>query len=99
MGMSQDYEGWSVRTRPAVIGLAGFVAGLVLLIVATGLFYNHSYAERMRAIPMRFPAPVLETVQTAPKDKVEPGPPQPPAGIGRAMAQTAAQGDALWGHP
>jgi hypothetical protein len=97
MGMSQEFEGWSVRARPAVIGLAGFVAGLVLLVVATGLLYNHRYAERMRAIPMPFPSPVLETVQTAPSDTREIGPPQPPAGIGRAMAATAAQGDALWG--
>lgn len=94
--MRQDYEGWDVRTRPIVIGLAGFLGALILLIVATGIFYNHRYAQQTRAIPRRFPVPVLETIDTAPGDTREIEPPQPPPGIDRVMAATAAQGDALW---
>jgi hypothetical protein len=97
--MSQDYEGWSVRTKLAVIALGVFVAALVALIVATGIVYNHRYAAQTRAIPEHFPAPVLETIDTAPSDTRQVQSPLPPAGIDAAMAATAAEGDALWGHP
>ena len=96
--MSQDYEGWSVHARPAVIAFAAFVTGLVALIVATGLFYNHRYPAQTRAVPERFASPVLETIDSAPNDTRQIEQPQPPAGIDRAMAATAAQGDALWGR-
>ena len=49
--MSQDYEGWSVRAKPAVIALAVFVAALLALVVGTGAYYNHRYAARTRAVP------------------------------------------------
>ena len=97
--MSQDYEGWSVRPRLAVIALAGFVAALVALVVGTGAFYNDRYRAQTRAVPERFAAPVLETIDTAPSDTRPIAPPAPPAGIDRAMAATAARGDALWGEP
>jgi len=97
--MSQEYEGWSVHARPAVIALAAFVTGLVALIVATGLLYNHRYAAQTRAVPERFASPVLETIDTAPDDTRQVAQPQPPVGIDRAMASTVAQGDALWRRP
>ena len=97
--MSQDYEGWSVRVRPAVIALALFVVGLVALVAGTGAFYNRRYAAQTRAAPEHFPAPMLETIDTAPGDTRRIAAPQPPAGIDRAMADTAAKGDALWGRP
>jgi len=95
--MSQDYEGWSVRAKPAVIALAVFVAALLALVVGTGAYYNHRYAARTRAVPEHFAAPVLETIDTAPNDTRQIAAPQPSTVIGRAMAATVAQGDALWG--
>ncbi len=97
--MSQDYEGWSVRAKPAVIALAVFVITLVALVVVTGTYYNHRYAAQTRAVPEHFAAPVLETIDTAPSDRRQVQAPRPPAAIGNAMAVTAAQGDALWGKP
>ena len=97
--MSQDYEGWGVHARPAVIALGVFVAGLVALVGATGVFYNHRYAAQTRAVPEHFPLPLLETIDTAPSDTQQVQAQQPPAGIDKAMAATVAQSDALWGHP
>jgi hypothetical protein len=94
--MSQDYEGWDVDDRPAIKALAGFVALLLLLVIGTGLLYNHLYAAQTRPDPKPFPAPELETIDSAPSDR-DPVPAlKPPVGIDRAMAATAARGDALW---
>lgn len=94
--MSQDYESWHVDDRPAIKGMALFVAVLMALVIGAALFYNHRYAARTRPDPKAFPSPALETIDSAPKD-AEPVPgTMPPAGIDRAMAETAAEGDALW---
>ncbi len=94
--MSQDYEDWQVDDRPALKGLAIFVALLLTLVVGTGLLYDRYYAARTSADPVRFPQPELETIDSAPNDRRPVPGLQPPAGIDRAMAATAAQGDALW---
>lgn len=94
--MSQEYEGWSIEARPAVKGLALFVALLLLLVVGTALLYNHLYAAQTRAEPKAFPSPALETIDSAPRDRDPVPASRPPAGIDRAMAETAAEGDALW---
>lgn len=94
--MSQDYEDWHVDDRPALKALAVFVLALLILVVGAGLFYNRYYAARTRADPVRFPQPELETIDSAPRDRQSVPASQPPAGIDRAMAATAAQGDALW---
>lgn len=96
--MSQDYEGWGIDTRPAVKGLAIFGALLLALVFGAGTFYNDRYAAQTRADPHPFPAPQLETVDSAPSDRDKLSTPRPPAGIERAMAATAARGDALWNH-
>ncbi|MDH7638189.1 hypothetical protein [Sphingomonas oryzagri] len=94
--MSQEYEDWQVDDRPALKGLAAFVVLLLILVVGTGLFYNRYYAARTRADPVRFPQPELETIDSAPRDRQPVPASRPPAGIDRAMAATAARGDALW---
>ena len=96
--MSQEYEGWCVTPRPALVGIAVFVLLLVALVVGSALFYNRHYAPQTRPNPRPFPAPELETIDTAPSDRLSLPPPTLPAGIDRAMAETAAQGDALWGQ-
>lgn len=97
--MTQRLEGWGVRARPAAITLAVFVPVLVACLIAGGLWYRAAIAPDTRARITVHPSPALETIDTAPGDKEEPGPPAPPPGIARAMAETAAQGDALWGRP
>jgi hypothetical protein len=94
--MSQDYESWDVDARPAFRWLALFVAALLFLVVGTGLIYNRLYAAQTRPDPKAFPAPALETIDSAPGDRTSVAAPQPPAGIDRAMADVANQGDALW---
>lgn len=94
--MSQDYEGWDVDARPAVKWLAAFVAVLLLLVVGTGLIYNRLYAAQTRPDPRAFPAPNLETIDSAPGDRTSVAAPQPTVGIDRAMAEVANQGDTLW---
>lgn len=94
--MSQDCEGWDVDHRPAIKGLAIFMALLLLLVIGSGLFYNHRYATRTRPDPRPFPGPQLETIDSAPGDH-DPVPALvPPLGIDRTMAETAAKGAALW---
>jgi hypothetical protein len=95
--MSQHYEGWQVRARPAAIVLVLFVLGLFVAVAAAGALYKSLYAAQTRPHPQRFHAPVLETVDTAPTDRTDVAPPAPPPGIDRAMRRTAARGDALWG--
>jgi len=92
----QDYEGWQVDPRPAIKALAVFVAVLLVLVVGTALAYNHLYAPRTRPHLSAFAGPVLETIDTAPSDRLPVAPPAPPPGIERAMAKTAARGNALW---
>jgi hypothetical protein len=94
--MSQDYEGWDVDARPAFRWLAVFVMVLLLLVVGTGLIYNRLYAAQTRPDPKAFPTPTLETIDSAPRDRLSVAAPQPPAAIDRAMADVANQGDALW---
>jgi len=94
--MSRELEDWEVDHRPAIKGLALFVALLLAIVIGTALFYNHRYAARTRPDPTAFPAPALETIDSAPGDRDPVSPTMPPAGIDRAMAETAAQGDALW---
>jgi hypothetical protein len=94
MGVSQDYEGWSVRARPAAIAMALFVAILVTAVIAAALVYNARYEPQTRPHPEPFPAPVLETVMSAPADPVPPR--HAPPDHAKAMAQTVAVGDALW---
>jgi hypothetical protein len=94
--MSQDYEDWRVDDRPAIKALALFLALLLALVIGTALFYNHRYAAQTRADPHPFPQPALETIDSAPGDRTLTVPPQPPAGIDRAMAETVAEGNALW---
>ena len=94
--VSQDYEDWQVDDRPALKGLAAFVTLLLILVVGAGHLYNRYYAARTRADPVRFPQPELETIDSAPHDLQSVPASQPPAGIDRAMAATAARGDALW---
>lgn len=94
--MSQELEGWSLRSRPVVVGLFGFLTGLLLLVTGAGLLYNRWYAAETRPDPKPFPAPVLELTDTAPTDIHQAAPLRPPQGIDHAMAATAAQGDALW---
>ena len=94
--MSQDYEGWDVDARLAFRWLALFVAALLLLVVGTGLIYNRLYAAQTRPDPKTFPAPALETIDSAPGDHGSAAAPQPPTGIDRAMADVAKKGDALW---
>jgi len=94
--MSQDYEDWKVDDRPAIKALAVFVLSLLIFVVGAGLLYNRYYAARTRADPVRFPQPELETVDSAPRDRQSVPASQPPAGIDRAMAATAARGGALW---
>lgn len=94
--MSQEYEGWQVRARPAAIGLILFVLGLFVSVAGAGALYRHLYAAQTRPRPQRFHAPVLETIDTAPSDRTSIAPPAPPPGINRAMQATAARGDALW---
>lgn len=97
--MSQDYEGWGVTPKPVLIGLAIFVLSLLALVIGAGTYYNAHYAARTRPRLSRFAVPRLETIDTAPSDTREIAQPTPPAGVGRAMADTAAQGDALWNMP
>lgn len=94
--MSRDYEGWDVDDRPAIKGLALFVVLLLALVVGGALFYDHRYAARTRPDPTMFPAPALETIDSAPGDRDPVPATTPPAGIDRAMAETAGEGDALW---
>jgi hypothetical protein len=94
--MKQEYEGWELDVRPAVKGLAIFLAGLLLLVIGSALLYNRHYAARTRPDPKPFPAPALEMIDSAPRDRRTASPTKLPAGIDRAMAETAARGDALW---
>lgn len=94
--MSQDYEDWDVDARPAVRGLVLFVILLLALVIGTALFYNHRYAASTRPDPHPFPQPALETIDSAPGDRSPPAASRPPAGIDRAMAEVAVDGDAVW---
>jgi hypothetical protein len=94
--MSQDYEDWDVDDRPAIKGLALFVVLLLALVVGGALFYDHRYAARTRSDPTTFPAPALETIDSAPGDRDPVPATTSPAGIDRAMAEIGAEGDALW---
>jgi len=92
----QEYESWQVKPAPAVKALAVFVALLLVLVTGAGLAYNRLYVARTRPDPDAFPAPVLETIDTAPSDPKPYPQTTPPPGIDRAMAKTAARGNALW---
>lgn len=89
-------EGWDVPTRPPLIGLILFVATLVLFVTVAGRIYVHRIAPGTRPPGADFPEPRLELTQTPPglarHDYQQP----PPAGINRAMAETAARGAAIW---
>jgi hypothetical protein len=95
--MRRDFEGWRVRARPAILGLALFVAFLFASVTVAGIWYDRHYAAQTRPEPARFPAPELETIDTAPTDARHRPAPAPPAGIERAKAETVARGNALWG--
>lgn len=94
--MSQEYEGWSVRARPAAVAMALFVLVLAASVIGAALVYNARYAPATRPHPERFPAPALETMMSAPPDPATPR--RAPVSYAKAMAETAAQGDALWGQ-
>jgi hypothetical protein len=94
--MSQEYEGWQLDAGPAYKALAIFLGVLLTIVIGSALFYNHRYAAQTRPDPRRFPAPRLELIDSAPADADPLPPPSAPAGIDRAMAATAAKGDALW---
>lgn len=89
-------EGWSVPARPPLIALALTIGTLTVGVAALGHVYDDTIRQRTHPPVVRFPAPELERVQTPP-DRSRPDYAQPaPPGIDAAMAETAAQGDALW---
>jgi hypothetical protein len=95
--MRQDFEGWGVRARPAIFGLALFIACLFASVTVAGVWYDRHYAAQTRPEPARFPAPELETIDTASTDARHSPVPTPPTGIEQAKAETVARGNALWG--
>lgn len=91
-----EKEGWGAPKRGPLIAAAATLLVLLTALLVGGHFYKRDLQGSTHAPLMPFPKPQLETIQTPPtKPRADFHQPAP-ASIGRAMRDTAAQGDALW---
>lgn len=97
MSEHHEKEGWQVPVRLPLIATAGLLAALLAGVVLTGWVYRDRVEPRTQPPAIDFPAPKLETAIVPPGPRKDGPLAPPPPGIGRAMAETAAIGDALWG--
>lgn len=90
-------EGWDVPVRAPLLAMLAVTLTLAILLPIGGRLYVRTLAPALHVAPPRLPAPRLETGGAAPgehrADHAEPLPPR----LSRAIDETAAQGDALWG--
>lgn len=90
-------EGWAVAERPALLG--GLILFVVLFVALVGLgsLYRAGIGARTAVTVSPFPAPRLVTRPRDAGDSiVTPADARREAGIRRAMAAIAAEGDAFW---
>lgn len=98
MSGGQDQEGWGAPVRAPLIAAASLLAFLLVALTLTGRLYVARVRPLTRAPLGSFPTPRLETAQTPPHQPRADFRQPPPRRIDRAMARTAAEGDALWGN-
>lgn len=95
----EQQEGWDAPFRAPLIATAAVLTALLGGVVVAGSYYR-AHMQRATHAPVmalhRMPYPRLETLQTAPGEHRPAARPLPADAIGKAMAETAAQGDALW---
>ena len=95
----QHQEGWEAPFRGPLIATVALLTLLLGSVVLFGSIYRHTIQRKTHApvLALRsLPRPQLETIQTPPGQHRADFHQPPPATIARAMAQTAARGDALW---
>lgn len=97
--MSEELEGWAAPVRMPLIAALAIVCFLTVALAVGGWCYVRLVAPGTRPPAAIFPAPRLEIVRSAPGEPRRAVALPPPRGIARAMAETAREGDAVWGGP
>lgn len=97
MSDAPEQEGWDVPVRAPLLAMAATSLVLVIALVAGGRVYLRTIAPAVHVAPPLLPAPRLETGGAAPGEHRPDHHEPKPVDLPRAMAATAARGDALWG--
>lgn len=95
MSKRHTQEGWQTPRRLPLIAALLTLLVVTIGLVAGGKIYLAYLAPSTRPPKLAMPSPQLETDQIVPDERRTRHPPRP-AGIDKAMAATAADGDAVW---